>query len=111
VILPGYEASAKKGSALPEHACRDCRKLNSAISAVLANPRSRTRLGRAGGSVISGSPADFGKLIADETEKVGQGGEVLGREAGVIQQSALRYSINPDSNCALCPRQLPSSAK
>jgi hypothetical protein len=40
--------------------------------------------------VLAGSPADFGNLIAAETEKWRQGGQVLGREAGVI---LVRYSI------------------
>ena len=44
-------------------------KLNKVINAALAEPRMKTRLAELGGSVLAGSPADFGKLIADETEK------------------------------------------
>ncbi len=69
-FLPGYEASAKMGVGAPRNTPAEIvEKLNSAISAVLANPTIKTRLAELGGSVISGSPADFGKLIADETEK------------------------------------------
>jgi tripartite-type tricarboxylate transporter receptor subunit TctC len=44
-------------------------KLNQEINAGIADPKFTARLADLGGTVISGSPADFGKLIADETEK------------------------------------------
>jgi hypothetical protein len=44
-----------------------------------------------GGTVLPGSPADFGKLIADKTEKWGQGGEIRGHQSGVIH--AMRRNI------------------
>ena len=44
-------------------------KLNKEINSALADPRFKARLADVGGSALSGSPADFGKLIADETEK------------------------------------------
>ena len=44
-------------------------KLNQAINVGLASPVIRARLSDLGMSVLKGSPADFGKLIADETEK------------------------------------------
>jgi tripartite-type tricarboxylate transporter receptor subunit TctC len=47
-------------------------KLNNEINAALADPNMKARLGDLGGVVISGSPTDFGKLIADETEKWGK---------------------------------------
>jgi hypothetical protein len=40
-----------------------------AADAALADPKMKARLGDPGGTVLTGSPADFGKLIADETEK------------------------------------------
>ena len=43
--------------------------LNRAINAALADPTMRTRFSDLGGAVLAGSPADFGKLIADETAK------------------------------------------
>jgi len=44
-------------------------KLNKEINAVLADPGKQARLADIGGTVLTGSPADFGKLIAAETEK------------------------------------------
>ncbi len=42
------------------------------INAALADPKIKTRFAELGATVIPGSPADFGKLIADETEKWGK---------------------------------------
>jgi tripartite-type tricarboxylate transporter receptor subunit TctC len=47
-------------------------KLNKEINAALADPKMKTRFADLGGTVLPGSPADFGKLIADETEKWGK---------------------------------------
>src|SRR6516225_7798151 len=47
-------------------------KLNREINAVLADPKMKTRLAELGAVAIAGAPADFGKLIADETEKWGK---------------------------------------
>ncbi len=44
-------------------------RLNKEINATLADPKMKPRLADFGGTVLPGSPADFGKLIADETEK------------------------------------------
>ena len=44
-------------------------KLNMEINAGLADPKIKARLAELGGTALAGSPADFGKLIADETEK------------------------------------------
>jgi len=44
-------------------------KLNKEINAALADPKVKARLADLGGTPLAGSPADFGKLIADETEK------------------------------------------
>jgi tripartite-type tricarboxylate transporter receptor subunit TctC len=52
-----------------EHARGDRQQLNKDINAGLADPKVKARLADLGGTVLSGSPADFGKLIADETEK------------------------------------------
>jgi tripartite-type tricarboxylate transporter receptor subunit TctC len=45
---------------------------NKEINAGLAAPKMKARLADLGGAVLAGSPADFGKLIADETEKWGK---------------------------------------
>jgi tripartite-type tricarboxylate transporter receptor subunit TctC len=47
-------------------------KLNKEINVGLADPNLKARLADLGGTVLSGSPAEFGKLIADETEKWGK---------------------------------------
>ena len=47
-------------------------KLNKVVNGILADPQSKARLADLGGVTIAGSPADFGKLIADETEKWGK---------------------------------------
>jgi tripartite-type tricarboxylate transporter receptor subunit TctC len=47
-------------------------KLNKEINAALANPKIKARLADLGATVLPGSPADFEKLIADETEKWGK---------------------------------------
>ena len=47
-------------------------KLNKEINAGFADPKIKARLAELGGTVLPGSPADFGKLIAEETEKWGK---------------------------------------
>ena len=47
-------------------------KLNKEINAGLDDPKLKTRLVDLGGTLLAGSPADFGKLIADDTEKWGK---------------------------------------
>jgi len=47
-------------------------RLNNEINAALADPKMRARLADLGGEVLGGSPAQFAKLIADETEKWGK---------------------------------------
>ena len=46
-------------------------KLNQEVNAALADPKVKARLADLGGTVLAGSPADFGRLIAEETEKWG----------------------------------------
>ena len=72
-FLPGYEASFWTGLAAPRGTPPDViEKLNRQINRALADPRIVARFADLGGSVLAGSPADFGKLIADETEKWGK---------------------------------------
>ena len=69
-VLPGYEASAVYGVGTPRNTPAEIvDKLNKEINAGLADPRMKARLADLGGTVLPGSPADFGKLIAGETEK------------------------------------------
>jgi tripartite-type tricarboxylate transporter receptor subunit TctC len=72
-FVPGYEASSWYGVGAPKATPADIiDKLNKEISAGLANPKIEARLANLGGDVLALSPADFGKLIADETEKRGK---------------------------------------
>jgi len=69
-FLPGYEASAWAGIGVPKNTPTDIiEKLNNAINAALADPRIRARISDLGGTVLAGSPDDFGRFIAEETEK------------------------------------------
>ena len=69
-FLPGYEVTNWYGIGAPRNTPREIVvKLNEAISASLDNPKIKERLTELGGTLLQGSPADFGKLIADETEK------------------------------------------
>jgi tripartite-type tricarboxylate transporter receptor subunit TctC len=69
-FVPGYEASGWSGIGSPINTpSRIVDKLNTEINAGLADPNMKVRLADLGGTVLAGSPADFGKLIADDTEK------------------------------------------
>jgi len=71
-FLPGYEASTWYGVGAPKVTPAEIvEKLNKEINAGLADPKMKARLADLGGEVLALSPADFGKLIADETEKWG----------------------------------------
>ena len=72
-FVPGYEASAVWGLGGPRNTPAEIvDKLNKEINAALADPTFKARLTDMGISVLAGSPADFGKLLADETEKWGR---------------------------------------
>jgi tripartite-type tricarboxylate transporter receptor subunit TctC len=72
-FVPGYEASAWFGVGAPKATPAEIvEKLNKEINAGLADPKIEARLANLGGDVLALSPADFGKLIADETEKWGK---------------------------------------
>jgi len=69
-FVPGYEASAWFGAGAPRNTPADIiDKLNKDINACLADPNLKARIADLGGIAITGSPADFGKLIVEETEK------------------------------------------
>jgi tripartite-type tricarboxylate transporter receptor subunit TctC len=72
-FVPGYEASGWYGVGAPRGTPAEAiDKLNKEINAALADPNMKARLADLGGTALAGSPADFGKLIADETEKWGK---------------------------------------
>jgi tripartite-type tricarboxylate transporter receptor subunit TctC len=69
-FVSGYEASAVSGLGAPKKTPDEIiDKLNKEINAALADPNMKARLADLGGTVLTGSPADFGKLVADEIEK------------------------------------------
>jgi tripartite-type tricarboxylate transporter receptor subunit TctC len=83
-FLPGYEASFWGGFCAPKGTPAEIvDKLNKEINAGLADPKMKARIADLGATVLVGSPADFGKHIAEETEKWGK----------VIR--TIRYSVTP----------------
>ena len=72
-FVPGYEASAWFGVGAPKETPAEIvGKLNGEINAGLADPKIKARLADLGGTPLVVSPVDFGRLIADETEKWGK---------------------------------------
>jgi tripartite-type tricarboxylate transporter receptor subunit TctC len=72
-FVPGYEASLFYGVGAPKDTPAEIiEKLSKEINAGLADPKMKARLVDLGGTVLTGSPAEFAKLIADETEKWGK---------------------------------------
>jgi tripartite-type tricarboxylate transporter receptor subunit TctC len=72
-FVPGFEASAVNGIGAPRATPTEIvDKLNKEINAGLADPRLKARLADLGAAVLVGSPADYGRLIAEETEKWGK---------------------------------------
>jgi tripartite-type tricarboxylate transporter receptor subunit TctC len=72
-FVPDYEASVWAGIGAPKATPAEIvDKLNREINAGLADPRMKARLADLGGTVLPGSPSDFGKFLADETEKWGK---------------------------------------
>jgi tripartite-type tricarboxylate transporter receptor subunit TctC len=72
-FVPGFEASTWQGVGAPKNTPAEIvEKLNREINAALADPKIRARIADLGGTPISSSPTDFGKLIAEETEKWGK---------------------------------------
>ena len=69
-FVPGYEASTWYGIGAPKNTPGEIvETLNKEINAALADPKMQARLADLGATVLPSSPSDFGKLIAEETEK------------------------------------------
>lgn len=69
-FVVGYEASGLYGVGAPKNTPTEIvEKLNKEVNAALADAKMKARLVDLGGTVLAGSPADFGKVIAEETEK------------------------------------------
>jgi tripartite-type tricarboxylate transporter receptor subunit TctC len=81
-FVPGYEASNWYGIGAPKNTPAEIvAKLNTEVNAALDDPKIKARLADLGGTPLPGSPADFGKLIADETEKWGKVVKFVGIKA------------------------------
>jgi tripartite-type tricarboxylate transporter receptor subunit TctC len=81
-FVPGYEASFWLGVGAPKATPAEIvEKLNKGVNAALDDPKMKARLADLGGTPLPGSPADFGKLIADETEKWGKVVKFVGIKA------------------------------
>ena len=69
-FVPGYEASAFFGIIAPRNTPPEViGRLNMEINAILADPKAKARLADMGGTMLPGPPANFGRLLASETEK------------------------------------------
>jgi tripartite-type tricarboxylate transporter receptor subunit TctC len=69
-FVPGYEASAVTGVGVPANTSGEIiDRLNGEINAAFGDPTMKARLRDTGGIMLAGSPADFGRIMAEETEK------------------------------------------
>jgi tripartite-type tricarboxylate transporter receptor subunit TctC len=72
-FVPGYEASGSFGFGAPRNTPADIvEKLNREINAVLADPKAKARIAELGGEPLVGSPAAYGRMLAEEAEKWGK---------------------------------------
>ena len=72
-FVPGFEAVTWYGTGAPNKTPPEIvERLNKETNAAIADLKLKARLADLGGTVLPGSPAEFGKLIADETEKWGK---------------------------------------
>ena len=82
-FVPGYEASSVFGLGAPKNVPGEIiGMLNKEINAGLADPKIKVRLAEFGGTVLRTSPAEFGAILADETEKWGKVLMFAGIKAG-----------------------------
>jgi tripartite-type tricarboxylate transporter receptor subunit TctC len=69
-FVPGYEASSVWGLGAPTNTTAEIiERLNKEINAAIADPKFTARIADTGGTALPGSPADFGRLIVEESEK------------------------------------------
>jgi tripartite-type tricarboxylate transporter receptor subunit TctC len=69
-VVPGYAVTGWLGIGVPKGTPADIvERLNREVNAVLAEPAVKVRMAELGSEIFTGSPADFGKLVAEETEK------------------------------------------
>ena len=88
LAAPGYEANTWFGIGAPRNTPADIvARLNREINAVLADPEIASWIADFGGTVATGSPADFGALIAGETEQLGEGDQSFWHDAELTEDS------------------------
>ena len=81
-FVPDYEVSAWYGVGGPKRMPVEViDRIHTEIGAALADPRMKARFADLGGTLLQGTPAEFGKLIADETEKWGKVVKLAGIKA------------------------------
>jgi tripartite-type tricarboxylate transporter receptor subunit TctC len=69
-VVPGYAVTGWLGIGVPKGTPAEIvERLNREVNAVLADPAVKARMAELGSEIFTGSPADFGKLVAEETEK------------------------------------------
>ena len=83
-------------------------KLNKEINAALADPKMKARLADLGGTALPGSPADFGKLIADETEKWAKVVKFSDAKGGLIGALAIFHKSRSARRTARRPLRVKS---
>jgi len=82
-FVPGYESSGIYGIGAPKDTPPDIiGRLNREINAAIADPRIKARLSDLGGIVVTGTPVDFGKILAEEVEKWGKVVKFSGAKPG-----------------------------
>ncbi len=82
-FLPGYEATIWNGLNAPRKTPAEIvEKLNRAVNAALADSNLKARIAELGATPLPGSPADYAKLVADETEKWGKVVKMSGATPG-----------------------------
>jgi tripartite-type tricarboxylate transporter receptor subunit TctC len=82
-FLPGFEADPWYGVGAPKNTPTEVvDRLNKEINTILADQKIKAQFAELGGTLFASSPADFGKLIAEETEKWGKVVKATGAKAG-----------------------------
>jgi len=82
-FVPGYEASTWYGVGTPKNTPTEIvEMLNREISTILADSKAKARVDELGGTVVPGSPTDFSKLVAEDTEKWGKVVKFSGAKPG-----------------------------